>query len=397
MEVKKKSVMMVIPHMVGGGAERVAAMLLNEFYNNGYDTTFLLTSAKREEVIYRDLKSDIPLVLLQERCGRKKNKARQAVASLLSHVFENTGHAVPAQIAHFSFVAQYQNEIEAVRRMLIDKPEMTMVVFSQPAIPIVLLAARGLPNRIVISERADPNRLMKKRYGRKFIEKYYIRADAAVFQTYDAKNTYPDCVGKKGTVISNPVNADLPEPYLGERNKNITTFCRISAQKNLPVLLEAFRMLHQDYPSYKLRIIGDALNEEGYRIKVQLKQYVKDNQLENAVIFEPFMTNVHEAILKDAMYVNSSDYEGISNAMLEAMAIGMPVVCTDCPIGGANATIRDGENGLLIPVGDSEKIYKAMKRMIEEPELSKKLSKNAIVLRDELSLVKTARKWMELL
>lgn len=397
MEEKQKSVMMVLPQMVGGGAERVAAMLLNEFHNNGYEAAFLLTNAKRGEVINRDLKSEIPLILLQENCSQKRNKSKQLAASVMSHLFENTGHAVPARIAYLSFVALYGNEIAAMRNLLREKPEMTVVVFSQPSIPIVLLAARGLPNRIVMSERTDPRRLMKKRYGWNFIEKYYSRVDAAVFQTYDAKNTYPECVSKKGMVISNPVKTELPEPYYGERNKNITTFCRISAQKNLPLLLAAFEMLHKAHPDYKLRIIGDAMNGDDRRIETLLKDHVRQHGLDAAVAFEPYMANVHEAIREDAMYVNSSDFEGISNAMLEAMAIGMPVICTDCPIGGANATIRDGENGLLVPIQDSGAMYQAMKRVIEEPELAGKLSHNAAKLRDELKLEQIARKWMELL
>ncbi len=398
MKDSRKRVMMVLPQMVGGGAERVAAMLLNEFAEHGWDASFLLTQAKRESVIIRDLKPDIPLLLLQETCRpKRKRPVRQVISSALSHMYENVGKPVPAAVARFSFITLYREEIDEVRRMLTEQPDTTVIAFSQPSIPIVLLAAEGLPNKIIISERADPNRLMKKRYGRKFIEAYYPRADAAVFQTNDAKNAYPPCVSDKGTVICNPIKSDLPEPYTGERNHNITTFCRISAQKNLPLLFEAFKRLHDDHPGYILRVIGDAATDEGQAVKKQLDTFISDNRLQDAVVFEPFNANVHDAILQDAMYVNSSDYEGISNAMLEAMAIGLPVVCTDCPIGGANATIRDGENGLLVPVGDSEALYRAMKRVIEEPGLADRLSRNAVSLREELKLENIARKWMELL
>ena len=126
------------------------------------------------------------------------------------------------------------------------------------------------------------------------------------------------------------------------------------------------------------------------------KQLDKLN-LKESVKLEPFMKNVHEAVIKDCMYVNSSDYEGISNAMLEAMAIGMPVVCTDCPIGGAKATITDGENGLLVPIQNAEALASAMNRMIEDNELADKLSHNASQIREELSLDKITEKWMQLL
>ena len=397
----EKSVMMVIPQMVGGGAERVAAMLLNEFHRSGFEASFLLTHSKREEIVNRDLDPDIPLILLQERCGGRKNglgaKLSKVGSSAFSHLFEMLGRPVPAGIARWSFGCLYEEEIKQVREILLENPEMTVVVFSQPAIPIVLLAAKGLRNRIVMSERADPKRLMGKRYGRKFIEKYYGRVDAAVFQTEDAKRTYPDCVSEKGRVIFNPLKEGLPQPYDGERRKTVVTFCRISAQKNLPLLLEAFRRLHGDHPDYLLRIIGDAVSDADKKLETELKAFVAEKGIGESVSFEPFSPDVHELILSDGMYVNSSDFEGMSNAMLESMAIGLPTVCTDCPIGGANAAIRDGENGLLTPVGDAEALYRAMKRVIEEPGLAEKLSESGRKLRDELRLEAVAKKWMELL
>lgn len=401
--MQNKKVMFVLPCMKGGGAERVAALLANEFHNVGIETSFVLTSSTPEDVIRIDLDAATPLKCLSEiqtketRCNLVARKAAHICSAIVCKCYEKLKKSVPARWAYLSFWSQYGNEVQKLRSILHNDPGLCVISFLQPSIPISILAAQELGNRVIISERGDPRRLMKKRYGRKFVEKYYSRADVAVFQTCDAKNAYPECVSRKGVVISNPIKADLPSPYFGERNKNITTFCRISTQKNLPLLFEAFRMLHQDHPEYKLRVIGDALNKEGRRINTQLQQFVQEHGLENSVVFEPFMTNVHEAILRDAMYVNSSDYEGISNAMLEAMAIGLPVVCTDCPIGGARATITDGENGLLLPVGDSEKLYQAMKRLIEDPKLLVRISKNAANLRDELKLERIAQKWMELL
>ena len=109
------------------------------------------------------------------------------------------------------------------------------------------------------------------------------------------------------------------------------------------------------------------------------------------------MKNVHETIIKDSMYVNSYDYEGISNSMLTAMSFGMPVVCTDCPIGGAKATINNGENGLLVPIQNAEALANVMNRVIEDKELSDKLSRNASQIRNELSLDQITEKWMQLL
>lgn len=392
-----KKVLMFIPVMKGGGAERVASLLMNEFHRNGYETEVVITSSSEKDVIRCDLNEEIPLTFLKKEKISVIYRLIGLTASVFCRFFEKFRLDVPAFFAYLSFVSQYNSEIKQIRKILEKNPDATGIAFLQPAIPMLMLASKGLPNRIVFSERGNPERLMKHRYGRKFIEKYYTRADAAVFQTPAAMQAYPDCVSEKGTVISNPIKPDLPKAYHSSRNKYITTFCRISAQKNLPLLFEAFNLLHKKHPDYILRIIGDAVNEEGRAIEKQLHDYIKSNGLSECVIFEPFSSDVHEMIIGDDMYVNSSDYEGISNAMLEAMAIGMPVVCTDCPIGGARATITDGENGLLVPVGDVDSLYNAMKRLIEEDGLSEKLSFEAEKIRYELSLESIAGKWMELL
>ena len=162
-------------------------------------------------------------------------------------------------------------------------------------------------------------------------------------------------------------------------------------------MVEAFSQVHSKHPEYTLRIIGDAPNEEGREVLQAIDKQLDKLNLKESVKLEPFMKNVHEAIIKDCMYINSSDYEGISNAMLEAMAIGMPVVCTDCPIGGAKATITDGENGLLVPIQNVEALANAMNRVIEEDRLADKLSQNASKLRELLSLEMITNSWDKLL
>lgn len=400
---KKKQLMFIMPVMKGGGAEKVAALLLNEFNKNGYECELVLTNSGRNEFIDRGLDSDIKVTFLCESFGSKNVFGKlflaffRLFASLICKIPEALGMKVPASFACLSFKAQYFDELKELRSLIKKNPDASILAFLQPSIPLTLLAADGLPNKVIVSERSDPHRLLKKRYGYNFIKKYYQRADAVVFQTNDALNAYPDNISVKGRVIFNPINDKLPEAYHGERNKNITTFCRISRQKNLPVLVEAFAAFHKDFPDYRLHIIGEPQNDDDTASLNETKALADKLGVSQFIDFEPFSSQVHSLVIRDAMYVNSSDYEGMSNAMLEAMAIGMPVICTDCPIGGANAVIKNGENGILTQVGNAEELSEAMKKIAADKAFADKLSHNAAQIREKMSLENTAKKWMELL
>lgn len=393
-----RKILLLISTMKGGGAERVAALLLNRFHSAGYECEYMLTSCRTEDAVKRDLYDDIPLTSLQDDIEKLRftDKVKSMIASSVCKPCEKAKIKTPAFFVDMSFKAQYGREIKKLHDKLSNEPDTICISFLQPSTPILMFAAKDLPNKVIFSERADPYRLMKHRYGRAFIADHYRRADAAVFQTEEAKNAYPDIISNKGTVIPNPVKDDLPTPYEGKRNKTFVTFCRISKQKNLNVALDAFKMLLNDHPDYKLEIIGDAVNEEGAKVLTELNGRISEFP-EGTIIMTPFMTNIHEHVKDAFCYINSSDYEGISNAMLEAMAIGLPCICTDCPIGGAKQTITNGENGLLIPVRDSEALYSAMKKLIKDRDLAARLGKNAQKVREDYNIDAIASKWLKII
>ena len=83
--------------------------------------------------------------------------------------------------------------------------------------------------------------------------------------------------------------------------------------------------------------------------------------------------------------------------MLEALGMGLPAVVTDCPVGGARMVIASGENGILVPVGDTQAMYEAMRIVLKDPALAAKLSREAIKVRDKFPLCKIAKRWLEVL
>ena len=189
----------------------------------------------------------------------------------------------------------------------------------------VIMANMFLKNKLIVSERNDPNTRGNNIKGiRNFLYRF---SNMLVCQTEDAKEYFPKYIKNKTVVIPNPVRDDLPKRFVGERNKNIVNFCRIEKQKNLPMLIDAFEIVLQKYPEYRLVIYGDGSE------KNNIKQYIINKKLDEYIKLEEFTQNLHEKIKNFAMFVSSSNYEGISNSMLEAMAIGLPTICTDCPCG----------------------------------------------------------------
>ena len=104
---------------------------------------------------------------------------------------------------------------------------------------------------------------------------------------------------------------------------------------------------------------------------------------------------MHNQIVDAAAYVLSSDYEGISNSLLEAMAMGIPVISTDCPIGGSRMLIEHKKNGMLVPVGDKRALIEAMKYIIEHAEDAERMGQEAAKVKERFSIQAVADAWLE--
>ncbi|MDE6767472.1 MAG: glycosyltransferase, partial [Eubacterium sp.] len=179
----------------------------------------------------------------------------------------------------------------------------------------------------------------------------------------------------------------LPQPYTGQRKKTVVAVGRISPQKNYRLLFDAFAKFSEIHPNYKLEIYGDGESKDA------VKNYIAKLGLADKVELCGFCKNVHERILDAGMYVMSSDFEGLSNAMLEALAIGLPVISTDHPPGGARAYITSYENGILTPVRDVDAMTKAMCYMAENAEKAQEMGQKAALVREALSEDTICKKW----
>ena len=203
------------------------------------------------------------------------------------------------------------------------------------------------------------------------------------------KHFFPAKIQKKSIVIPNPVGTDIPKPYEGERKKWVVSVARLNPQKNHKLLIDAFADFEMEYPDYELHIFGIG------ELEGKLRQQVKSLGIEHKVCFHGFSDTVREEIRDSAMFVLSSDYEGISNSMIEALAMGVPVISTDCPVGGSAAYIQNGVSGILTPVGDKAALTDAMKRVAANSEWAASLGRNAVKIKEVYGLSQIADRFLQ--
>ena len=226
----------------------------------------------------------------------------------------------------------------------------------------------------IMSERGDPARTTQNTLKSKLFLSVINRSRGGVFQTDGAMAFYGKGLQKRGVVIPNPifVNGEVPNVPFEEREKTVVSVGRLdNEQKRYDVMLQAFKFFSAEHPEYTLKLYGRGSDEE------QIKVWVREAGIADKVQFMGLSTQPMQDIAKDGMFLITSDYEGISNALLEAMAVGLPCVSTDHTPGGARLLIKDHENGLLAPVEDAKGLANAMCTFADDPALAKKCGENA--------------------
>ena len=326
------------------------------------------------------------------------NGERVTVVELVRNAFGSESFILNNMVNHICLdrktknkVLRYMKYIFDVREILQDNPGSSVIAYSFITQIIVAVATIGMGNELIYSERNDPRSCPYSKITRAIRTYAFFVADKCVFQTSDAMRYFPDAVQKKGSIIGNPIKAGLPDALPVCRRKAIVTAARLRPQKNLTNLITAFAMLHKQHADYSLEIYGNG--EE----KDKLIKLTKELGIEKAVNFEGFVNNVDERIIDAAIYVCSSDYEGISNSLLEALAMGIPCISTDCPVGGSKQIIESMYNGVLVPVNNSYALYEAMDYIIENPAEADRFSVNGRMARTQYKIENIATEWIELI
>lgn len=348
-----KRVTFICSHLGKGGAERVMCLLINNCVKMGWDVQVIM--------LYENL-IDYP-VLPGAKIECLAWKKSEGLGELL-YKFKTLRRRVTGDY---------------------------VVSFLYVPIVFTVFSTLGMKKRVIVSERGDPAADPEGWAHQLLRTTAYYFADAIVFQTKQAKDFFSPAISKKGVIIPNPISDNIPDRYVGQRKKTVVAAGRLDKQKNFPLLIRAFAKLHREKKDYRLKIFGQGPDEEA------LKNLVDSLGLGEAVDFPGFVRDVDQQMRDAALYVSSSDYEGISNSMLEALAMGVPTVCTDCRVGGAREMIEDGVSGLLVPTGNEERLYQAMKRILDNPSYASELTDHAVEIREKLSEETIIPQWIKVI
>lgn len=327
-----------------GGAERVIANLSGEFVKMNIDVVIATEWTASDEYPLAEgiRRTDVGLTKSEESLSRgKKLKLRK----------------------------------RKLHDFLLDEKPDVLISFTRNSNYRAVMASKNTGVPVIFSVRSDPN----TDYG-SFIHKtignhLYKKAKGGVFQTKQALDFFHKSIGEKSVVILNPLNEhflDLPD--VSFRNKEIVTAGRFNEAKDQLVLIKAFERIMDKFPDYNLKLYGDRSEDNTFDI---IEAYVKERDLSKRVLFMGNSASLWTDLINASVFVLSSKYEGMPNALMEAMAMGIPVVSTDCPCGGPEYLINDGENGYLVPVGDDKAMADKISFYLNDMENAEKMGKKA--------------------
>lgn len=343
----------VLNNLGAGGAERVVCNLSDKLVERGYNISIITA---RESNQFYEINPKIDIESCYNKGGNKIIRFLNLIIDLRKKIKESNSDII---VSFISVVNIYS---------------------------ILANAFRKTP--IIISERNNPYMYPSELYFRVLRKLLYNFSDGFVFQTSDAKEYFNKRIQTKSIIIQNPVVLNVAEKNDCIRRENIiVSVGRLDKQKNHKMLIDAFSKICMEFENYSLIIYGEGNERE------KLEEYIEGKNLNNRIKLPGTSNQIHNQIKNASLFVLSSNFEGMPNALMEAMALGIPCISTDCPIGGPKELITHEENGLLVPVGNSEILSESIARLLSDKGLSERLSKNAMEIFETNSLDNITKLW----
>lgn len=333
-----------------GGSERVISVLANEMARRGMDIEIICLRGKDS---FYSLENSIKTIFMEQVLERKS-------------MF---------------------NKVKFLRSYVKEEGIDIVIPFMTPVFCFTLFSLLGVGKTIICSERIDPTKTSKVR---KFLRAILLPTTSyLVVQTEQIKKYYSDSIQKKCSVIYNPVSDTFFQDSQIAPQKRFISVGRLAPQKNQRMLIDAFEALHRIYPDYSLSIFGDG------PLKEELQSYIESKGLQNAVRLEGTTSDISKELLSSFAFCLTSNFEGMSNAMIEALCAGIPLISTN--VSGATELLGNEEGGLIVPVRDTEAFASAMLKLVEFPVLAERMRHYNLKKREEFRTSQIVDKWIEII
>jgi glycosyltransferase involved in cell wall biosynthesis len=390
-----------LPDLRGGGVQRMMLHLTSDFLARGHEVDLVMSRAAGD---YLEQVPSAARMVVLERAGRLHSRLLSLRATPPSAW---SALAAPVLLARKPDKQLFH--VDALARYLrTQRPDALIAAgFYHNLAAIWASRLAQAPSRIMLTVRNNLSQELAIKNAQSarwralppLIGQLYALADAIVTVSEGVGDDLAATTGlprARITTIYNPVVTpqlaelaalEAPHPWLRAQSEVpvIVAAGRLLPQKNFPLLLQAFARLRAQRP-VRLIIFGEG------NARAQLEALVGELKLGNDVALPGFITNPYAAFSRAALFVLSSDFEGLGNVVIEALACGCPVVSTNCPSGPAEI-LEDGRYGELVPMRDPEALAQAMARTLAAPLPASILRRRG----HEFSLERGMRRYLELL
>jgi glycosyltransferase protein len=337
----KNNIVLIMSRLGFGGAERVAVSFCNWIVENTNDKVTILKFDNDDSAYELDDRVNV--------INFEKNSSNRVMAIINRYRFCKKN--LKKLNANLVFAMFYQTELYAY--------------FSKPC-----------NCKVIGSERCNVLELSNLK---KHITYYAAKkCDGFIFQTEGIKKTFPIKVQKNSIVISNAIsNKKVYDINVHNKENVITAMGRLNSQKGFDTLIKAFSIVNKKNSSYTLKIFGEGPDRD------TLQNLIDTAGLHDYVQLCGAKSDAINDVANSKIFVLSSRYEGMPNALIEAMAAGTACISTDCKF-GPSELISDGKNGLLTPVDDVRTLSEKILFLIENETVRRNIEKNAIEIRKKL-------------
>lgn len=331
---ERRKLMFVLPRMNGGGAERVVSIIANHMCDT-YDVTILVLVSNES---FYPLDERIRFVSANYEVDRRNKVTR--LASLGRNFLKAIG-----------FVRDMVNEIQ---------PDIVFSLLEETDI-VTFLALIGKRQIVrLCSERNDPTK--RNPLLQRVLNRIYSHCDCLICQSDTVAKYYCNIPESKKKVIPNPVDfSGYPARVEEGEQTRIVAAGRLRSQKNFRLLIDSFAAIAIQYPQVKLIIYGEGVQR--FELEARIQELGLERQIELPGASKNLLMDIRDA----AVFVMSSDYEGFPNALVEAIAMGIPVISTDFPTGVAHEIVTQ-DVGLVVPCGDQNAMRDAMRHMLDNAD-----------------------------